>query len=133
MFDCTTCIRNDSHGGEEVKQRPFSAYHSPSSWGNSSHTIAVDVLNPASIDTVKEAPIARPSIKLCSASPRVIIHATVLMLVMRCPRSQWHTSPDIWTSCKSDGTVLKAACCCSIMLEKSRRQTVMCGFSELQR
>lgn len=76
-------------------------HHSPSSWGNSSHTMAVDVLNPVSTDTVNEAPIARPSMKLCSASLRVIIHATVLMLVICCPRSQWHMTPDTWTSWKS--------------------------------
>lgn len=78
--------------------------NSPSSWGNSSHTMAVDVLNPVSTDTVNEAPIARPSMKLCSASLRVIIHATVLMLEICCPRSQLHITPGTWTSCKSERT-----------------------------
>lgn len=52
--------------------------------------MAVDVLNPVSKDTVNEAPMARPSMKLCSASLSVIIHATVLMLETRRPRNQWH-------------------------------------------
>lgn len=84
------CFFNGHKAGDEQD--------SPSSWGNSSHTMAVDVLNPANTDTVNEAPIARPSMKLCSASLRVIIHATVLMLEMRCPRSQWHIIPDTWAS-----------------------------------
>ena len=62
--------------------------------------MAVDVLNPVSKDTVNEAPIARPSMKLCSASLSVIIHATVLMLEMRRPRNQWHIKSEPWASWK---------------------------------
>lgn len=63
--------------------------------------MAIEVLNPAIIDTVKEAPIARPSMKLWRASLRVTIHATVLMLDTGVPRSQWHiTCPDTWKSQK---------------------------------
>lgn len=67
--------------------------YTPSSWGNSSHTMAIEVLNPVIIDTVKEAPIARPSMKLWRASLRVTIHATVLMLDTGVPCSQWHITP----------------------------------------
>lgn len=79
--------------------------HSPNSWGNSSHTMAVDVLNPVRTDTVNEAPMARPSMKLCTASLSDIIQATVLMLVMRFPRSQWHITSGTWESCNSDKRV----------------------------
>lgn len=98
-FGCR--VWNDSWGGWNW----FSAtYHSPSSWGNSSHTMAVDVLNPVKTDTVKEAPIARPSMKLWSASLRVIIHATVLMLRMRWPRNQRHMTSGTSMSWKSGRT-----------------------------
>ena len=51
----------------------------PSSCGNSSHRMATDVLIPWKTDTVKEAPIARPSMKLWRPSLRVIIQARVPM------------------------------------------------------
>lgn len=52
---------------------------SPSSWGNSSHKMATEVLMPWNTDAVKEAPMARPSMKLCRPSLSVIIQASVPM------------------------------------------------------
>lgn len=52
---------------------------SPSSWGNSSHKMATEVLMPWNTEAVKEAPMARPSMKLCSPSLSVIIQASVPM------------------------------------------------------
>ena len=51
----------------------------PNSCGNSSQRMATEVLMPWKTDTVKEAPMANPSMKLCSPSLRVIIHASVPM------------------------------------------------------
>lgn len=65
--------------------------------------MAIEVLKPVIIDTVKAAPIARPSMKLWRASLRLIIHATVLMPDMGVPRSQWHiTPPDTWMEGKRE-------------------------------
>ena len=50
---------------------------SPNSCGNSSHNTAALTLIPVKILSVKAAPIERPSIKLCTPSPKMIIHATV--------------------------------------------------------
>ncbi len=60
----------------------------PSSWGNSSQKMAIEVLKPVSRDSVKDAPMARPSMKLCTASLTVIIHATVFILDVPSPFSQ---------------------------------------------
>lgn len=62
--------------------------HSPSSCGNSSQRMATDVLMPWKTDTVKEAPIARPSMKLWSPSLKVIIQAKVPISEYRTPLSQ---------------------------------------------
>lgn len=54
-----------------------SKVHSPSSCGNSSQRMATEVLMPWKTDTVKDAPMARPSMKLWRPSLRVIIQARV--------------------------------------------------------
>ncbi len=64
-----------------------SGFFLPSSWGNSSQTIAIEVLKPLRIDTVNEAPMASPSMKLWRASLREIIHATVFTPASRLPLS----------------------------------------------
>ena len=50
---------------------------SPNSCGNSSQSTAALTLIPATILSEKAAPIDKPSIKLCTPSPKIIIHATV--------------------------------------------------------
>ena len=50
---------------------------SPSSWGNSSQSTARETLIPVRMDSEKAAPMERPSMKLCTPSPKMIIHATV--------------------------------------------------------
>lgn len=67
-----------SHQGSRV-ERGWGGVHSPSSCGNSSHRMATDVLIPWKTETVKEAPMARPSMKLWRPSLRVIIQARVPM------------------------------------------------------
>ena len=68
-------------GGSTVDQAGVGAVPGPlpSSCGNSSHRMATEVLIPWKTDTVKEAPIARPSMKLWRPSLRVIIQASVPM------------------------------------------------------
>ena len=63
----------------------------PSSWGSSSHNIATETDTPASILSVKAAPIDTPSIKLCRPSPNMIIHATGSTLP-----SSWSPCPWAW-------------------------------------
>lgn len=41
----------------------------PSSWGNSWQNTAMLVASPATGSVAKEAPMARPSVKLCNPSP----------------------------------------------------------------
>ena len=48
----------------------------------------MEVLKPVRVDTVKDTPMARPSMKLCTASLSVIIQATVFMFAIRSPRNQ---------------------------------------------
>lgn len=64
----------------------------PSSWGNSSQKMAIEVLKPVRRERVKDAPMARPSMKLCTASLTVIIHATVFILDIPSPFSQWQVN-----------------------------------------
>lgn len=54
---------------------------SPSSCGNSSHAIAMLMLRPAFRSLEYPAPIDMPSMKLCRASPNIIMYATVALEV----------------------------------------------------
>ena len=53
---------------------------SPSSCGSSSHNTAIVTDVPVLTDSENAAPRANPSMKLCTASPKMIIHATGLIL-----------------------------------------------------
>ena len=75
------CVPKGSGGDSTMDQAGVGAVprYLPSSCGNSSHRMATEVLIPWKTDTVKEAPIARPSMKLWRPSLRVIIQASVPM------------------------------------------------------
>lgn len=72
LYANTTTYNRDFHSKQHVQWSFL-----PSSWGNSSHKMAMEVLSPWSRDKVKEAPIAKPSMKLCTASLSVTIQAMV--------------------------------------------------------
>jgi hypothetical protein len=50
------------------------------SWGNSSQKTATLTLMPVRMDSEKAAPMDRPSMKLWTPSPKMIIQATVAIL-----------------------------------------------------
>lgn len=79
------------HWGSEIMTKNL-----PNSWGNSSHKIAIDVLIPWSRESVKEAPMASPSMKLCKASLKVIIQAIVPISDNEGPLKQLHEL--LWVS-----------------------------------
>lgn len=53
----------------------MSTARSPISWGSSWQITAMVVMNPSFTEIMNEAPIARPSTKLCTPSPNKIINA----------------------------------------------------------
>ncbi len=72
----------DSHHSQHwLKMKKLWPAKSPSSCGNSSHMTATLTEIPVRMDSEKAAPMLSPSMKLCIPSPKMIIQATVAMVL----------------------------------------------------
>lgn len=99
---CHVLASVTSHTGGYHRNQYVEWIFLPSSWGNSSHKMAMEVLSPWNRDNVKEAPIAKPSKKLCTASLSVTIQAMVPIFDSGRPPRHLHKLPWISSSWKNN-------------------------------
>lgn len=102
---CKVLASVTSHTGGFHRNQYVEWSFLPSSWGNSSHKMAMEVLSPWNRDKVKEAPIAKPSKKLCTASLSVTIQAMVPIFDSGRPPRYLHKLP--WTASSWKNNTIK--------------------------